>query len=501
MSTFVKRITRGRVTSRLAEHVNAHTHSHSHSSHTGASGESTRRNDIIFATSPQHEKPNLEMLRKIADHIETGQAAYTDSVVRALHNRLTDTHPGAVLNALVATEYLVNHLPDGSPRSSNFRLELERRLLAPITLLAKGLPADDGLEYPPHGVRAAALHALQGWSRTITRPAFADAYRDATVHTPSPPAPEKGSGSSTPKRGPSRNGGARTPQQRLHAEPIAAAADPVLSGMPSAPKDDGAFVTFYKKRLESFDTLHRVGKVPLEDQRIKNLRAFMEGNFDRLRSLVESSAASRTDDHRKRAVVAQVALERLRKFPDFKPPGPAPPPYPPPPVSSYPRRTGSNVPAADSIPVAQPPASELAPPRAVGTSSAQRRMLIALAATFATPSAHARIPQPHWTEPHFASLPHNLVAGPGGGDPAGSVQRLGSYPPPRPQGHHSMPPIQAGGGPGMHYTMQRPQGHHSMPPIQAGGGPAMHYPLQRPQGPPMHPHSYQYPQYPAGGHL
>lgn len=501
MATFVKRLARGRVASRLTEHVVAHTGSHGHGAHTShaahasshsSGSDSGRPADIIFATSPQHKEPNMDALRKIADRIETGQAAYTDSVVRALHNRLMEGKPGALLNTVVATEYLVKRLPDGSPQTANFRHELERSLLAPITLLAKGLPADEGLEYPPPAVRAAALRALENWALTMKRPVFADAYRDATVHTPSPPAPDGSSGSSTPKRAPSRSSGGRTPQQRRPSDPPQPSTDASLVGVPSAPKEDEKFVTYYKRLLEQFDTLHGVRKIPLDDHQIKPLRSFMESNFERLRTIVESDTSGRSTDSRKRAMLAQFALERLRKFPDFKPPAPAPQSYPPPPATSYHRRTGSGVPAADSIPAPQAPAE--AAPRAAGVSSAQRRMLCALATTFATQGALARVPPPHWSEPHFASLPRNLVGGHAGGDPAAAAQRMGGYPPHRQQTMHGMGPIQAGGAPGMHYPM-----HHTMP-VQAPGGPGMHYQMQRPPVQP-HPHSYQYAQYPTGGHL
>lgn len=196
---------------------------------------------------------------------------------------------------------------------------------------------------------------------------------------------------------------------------------PIVPELPTAPKDDGDFLAYYKKLLDQFDTLHVIRGLPIHDHRIQRLRPFMETNYERLRS------------HPAHKVIAQIALSNLRKFPDFIAPLPAPPPYPPPP-RSYSRRTASRVPAADSF-LAQPP-TDWAPSvtmgssrmqamarmqamsgaqrssNVLGASSAQRRMLVSLAATFATPSVHPRSPPPHWSEPHFASLPQNLVVTP-----------------------------------------------------------------------------------------
>ena len=475
---------------------------------TGETDHSHRKLSLlaIQATAPEGET-STRLLKDIADGILAQKSSETDGVVKALSNRLSNSDTRIVLKSLHATDYLLRNVVE--PRAANnLRTGIETILLPKIRRMAKGQPTSPGEPGPSQSVREAAMRQLQDWAapRFINgalskQTAFAVAYRDALANTPSPPtsaATEGTSGASNENVHLSPH----TSLQKRPATPDSRSANGACTKrrdsneyMGSPPSDDGQFVAYYSKVVETFDKLHQVQLFPLDDERIKNLRTIMEKNLDRL-SRVQGTA------HQKKAEKAlKFAQQRLRKFSDYRPPPSitpaetastsaaassgaismaAPPRYPPT-TQAKRKPSGLYVPygrETSDVYSCNPSTSQrlaekdvvLTPEATIANASkSQRRMMCAISS-----ACSISAPSDVWTRPPPVVLPDDLLSIESTPTAAAAVQ-----PPPTQQFVHPGPPPSRQSFQMMYYA---PQPHHSSQQMyQAPGQVPMQYGPPQPQ--------------------
>lgn len=319
---------------------------------------------VIQATSPEESINDSRLLSDIANGVAHKKAADTDAAVRALGYRLCNSDARIVLKTLNVASYLLCNVTDPRTNATNLRSVIEKDLLPKVRRLAKGLPPAPGETAPTPAAREASLRRLQEWARPsflsgalAKHPAFADAYRDASLHTPSPPSSAAAdvanskahislctmSGSIDGLK--SKGSSPQPPHSHSQSPPVTR-----RESVASPPTDDGQFVTYFNKMVALFDKLHEVQHYPLDDEKIRSLRTTMENNLERLVRVSESVGSAQ---QKKAKQARQFAVARLSKFPDFKGPPcssgstilssgasgdcgsggvqlPAPPSYPPP---------------------------------------------------------------------------------------------------------------------------------------------------------------------------
>lgn len=504
-------------------------HGHGTTSQGGEGEHSALARVVIQATSPEASAPAPALLSELARSVNSrNRAADTDAAVRALSSRLSDRLPRAQLHALAVTDHLLRSVNE--PRAaSNFRSVTTQLLLPKIRNIATGRPPAAGESKPVDQVRADALRRLEDWaapnfmSGALSRhPLFADAYRDAAVHTPSPPPPQCSASAAAdvlashpspvsqaddPPLTVSRIGPLPRASPPNGADSIVSVSrDPAVAGNLEAPNEDGLFLEYYAKRISSFDTLHILNKVPLSDKRVRNLRVFMETHLERLRRMTASSVNA----HQKDAMMfAKLADHRLKKFSDYRPrpteggsasPSTSlaipPPSYPPPSVVRVPyERDASDVvssiksDAAASADLARQPMHPPKEPSCTPTTLAQQRLLRSVAAAFGRP------PSAPADAPYLAVMPTDL-------SPAATrvsdahtapVQQAPAQPsmqrPPHTIQLASMPGM---GRPPYYRPVQQQQMYSQLPHLQLPV--TLLQPPQHP-APQQHPHAHPYHQY------
>jgi len=503
---------------------------------------------VIQATSPEDSAPHQKLLVEIANGVSTRKTADTDSAVKALSSRLSDSDSRIVINALSVADYLLRNVTEPKVTATNVRSIFESTLLPKIRRLARGLATAPGEPVPNPKLRETALRHLQEWassrflSGALTKhPMFAEAYREAT-RTPSPPtsaaadvaaskappaptssvdelvsAPNGSLGPSTPDQKPSdfpslkRRESSESGPTRMHSK------------LGSPPTDDGQFVTYFNKMISTFDKLHRVQHLSLEDEGLRKLRSSMEQNLERL-SRVSTNFGQ---PHQKKAEMAwNFARDRLGKFSDRQPSNasessstisgsqPAPPPYPPPLVKRntatrlpYGRETSdvhswnpsivssgpspsanfSEEPTSSNgshLPSLPEPSIERKSSIACPTRAQQRMMRIVNSTYSLSPTTVA------WTDAPFATLPNDLFLG-----AAVDSQHPSMAQQPCSQGHQGPPPragtqpyVQHGAGsfgPPLLQQQQQMMGAHQMyyshvhnpfPPVPGAAPPGMAQP-------------------------
>ncbi len=470
----------------------------------------------IQATSPEGEAP-ARLLKEIADGIVAQKGAETDGVVKALSSRLTNSDTRIVQKALFVTDHLLRNVVE--PRAANnLRSAIETIMLPKIRRIAKGQPTAPGEPGPSQSIRDAAMRRLQEWAAprfmngALTKqPAFADAYRDALVNTPSPPSSAATEG--TPVT--SSEEVHLSPRNSLQKRPATAdswAANGTtgtrkdsneITGSP--PADDGQFVAYYSKVIDTFDKLHQFQHYSLDDDRIKHLRSIMEKNLDRLTRVQGNS-------HQKKAEKAlKFALQRLKKFSDYRPPPgltspdtasnsaassgvismAAPPRYPPTnhakrkPSAHYVVPYGKETSDVYSFNFSSPPQvhteNDVIPTlesTIANATKSQRRMMCAISSACAISAA-----PDVWSRPPPVVLPEDLI-------PVDNAPAPGAQPPPRPPTqqfvHPAPPPSQS--FPMMYYAPQpQPQPHHGSQPLYQPTGPVPLQYVPPPQPPQVHP--------------
>lgn len=476
-----------------------HEHSEKHNVSTETE-QSTVARLVMLATSPEAGSPTASQLAEITRHVGSRRAADAELAVRALSSRLSAHSSRGQMHAIAVTDHLLRQVTEARA-AGNVRSTVAAYLVPKIGELAKGRGDD--------AVRADALRRLEEWAAPtflngalLKHSQFADAYRDAAVHTPSPPPPPSAAADVLASNPLPKTPDGDTPlTTSSHVAPLprkyasTMAQEEALAGQLEVPSEDSAFLEYYSKCVQSFDTLHVVKKVALSDKRIANLRRFLETHLQRVSHLADAH-------HNKAAMLHDMADHRLRRFPDYRPPATGSASnspsraanVPPPPVYAPPKCSVS-IPYGREADVLSSTATSLKRDgrhargdAATAATAAQLRMLRSVANAYGrAPSIPAETPYPAALPPDFSPA-HVLDAH------GAAASSAAARPPP-----HSLAPTQVASmqvmaPPVPYYRAGQQQQMFPQPQFPMPPRPPMRPPLAQP---PPHAHGYhQYATYP-----